>query len=85
ETADAAQATLARLNATHGEPWTSDPLILADTAEAVAPQLLHWHKLGIDGVRLRPARLPEDLSAITESVVPLLRSAGVLDRPDGVA
>ncbi|MCI4658816.1 LLM class flavin-dependent oxidoreductase [Cryobacterium zhongshanensis] len=85
ETADAARATLDRLNATHGEPWTSDTVILADTAEAVAAQLLHWHSLGIDGIRLRPARLPDDLTAITERVVPLLRAAGVLDRPIGAA
>ncbi|WP_348648424.1 LLM class flavin-dependent oxidoreductase [Cryobacterium breve] len=38
KTVDAAHATLDRLNATHGEPWTSDTVILADTPEAVAAQ-----------------------------------------------
>ncbi|CAN5151508.1 LLM class flavin-dependent oxidoreductase [soil metagenome] len=80
DTAADARAALARLNGLHGAPFTSDALLLAGTAADVAEQLLRWYDRGIDGVRLRPARLPRDLEEITENVVPLLRAAGALDR-----
>jgi len=83
ESTAAAHAALAGLNEAHGADYVSDALILADTAEAVAAQLLHWQGLGIDGVRLRPARLPRDLVKITAQVVPLLAAEGVLGRPSG--
>lgn len=85
ETTEAAQAALARLNALHGDTFVSDAPILAGTAEAVAAQLLNWQHLGLDGVRLRPARLPRDLDQITTKLVPLLRDAGVLQREPGAA
>jgi alkanesulfonate monooxygenase SsuD/methylene tetrahydromethanopterin reductase-like flavin-dependent oxidoreductase (luciferase family) len=75
-----ARAALARLDAAHGATYTSDTVILADTAANVAAQLLAWHDAGLDGVRLRPARLPADLVRITAEV-PALVAAGVLDRP----
>ena len=76
-----ARAALARLDAAHGATYTSDTVILADTGANVAAQLLAWHDAGLDGVRLRPARLPADLVRITTDVVPALTAAGVLDRP----
>ena len=82
---EAARAALARLDSAHGEPYSSDTVILADTAENVAAQLLRWQDQGLDGVRLRPARLPADLVRITTEVVPVLAAAGVLDRPADAA
>ena len=79
ETADAAQAALAQLDELAGEPFASDALIVADTAEGVAERLLAWHAAGVDGIRLRPARLPLDLERIAQGVVPLLDAAGVRD------
>ena len=81
DSTEAARETLARLDTAHGETYASDAVILADTAENVAAQLLSWHDAGLDGVRLRPARLPADLVRITAEVVPALAAAGVLDRP----
>ena len=81
DSTEAARETLARLDAAHGETYASDAVILADTAENVAAQLLSWHDAGLDGVRLRPARLPADLVRITAEVVPALAAVGVLDRP----
>lgn len=78
---DAAAAALSRLDGLHGDPLVSDALVLAGTPAAVAQQLLHWHRRGVQGVRVRPARLPRDLDAFVGGVVPLLRSAGVLERP----
>ncbi|KJC64011.1 LLM class flavin-dependent oxidoreductase [Agreia bicolorata] len=81
DTREAAVAALAALDELHGSPYASDALILADTAENVAAQLLRWQQAGISGVRLRPARLPLDLERITRGVVPVLAETGVLDRP----
>jgi alkanesulfonate monooxygenase SsuD/methylene tetrahydromethanopterin reductase-like flavin-dependent oxidoreductase (luciferase family) len=77
ETTDAAQAALAHLDELAGETFTGDALIVADTAEGVAGRLLAWHAAGVDGIRLRPARLPYDLDRIARDVVPLLEAAGV--------
>lgn len=78
---DDAEAVLARLDDLHGAPYTSDTVVVAGDAETVAAQLLHWHARGIQGVRVRPARLPSDLTAFVDGVIPLLRDAGVLERP----
>ncbi|GAA4181635.1 LLM class flavin-dependent oxidoreductase [Gryllotalpicola koreensis] len=77
ETTDAARAALARLDELAGEPLTSDALIVADSAAGVAERLLAWHAAGVDGIRLRPARLPLDLDRIVTGVLPLLEKAGV--------
>ncbi|TPW75719.1 LLM class flavin-dependent oxidoreductase [Schumannella soli] len=82
DSVDAARAALAELEQFDGAAFTSDALIHAGTAESLAEQLLAWQRLGYDGVRLRPARLPADLDRIADDLVPLLRDAGVLDRPD---
>jgi len=82
DSTEAAHAALARLDALHGSVYTSDTVIIAGTATTVAAQLLGWQARGLDGVRLRPARLPADLVRITDEVVPALAAAGVLERPD---
>ena len=65
-----ATAALARLDAEHGAPATSDALIFAGTPEALVEQIEAWTDLGYDGVRLRPARLTHDLDQIAEWVLP---------------
>lgn len=81
DTREAAVAALAALDELHGSRYASDALILADTAENVAAQLLRWQQAGVAGVRLRPARLPLDLERITRELVPVLAETGVLERP----
>ncbi|MBF4633132.1 LLM class flavin-dependent oxidoreductase [Agreia pratensis] len=81
DTREAAAAALAALDELHGAPYASDAVILADTAENVAAQLLRWQQAGVAGVRLRPARLPLDLERITRGVVPVLDETGALERP----
>ena len=81
DTHETAVAALAALDELHGSPYASDAVILADTAENVAAQLLRWQQAGITGVRLRPARLPLDLERITRELVPVLAETGVLERP----
>jgi len=77
---DDAEAALRRLDALHGSAFSSDALVLAGDAATVAEQLLHWHRRGIRGVRVRPARAQKDLGAFATGVIPILREAGVLDR-----
>ncbi|QFZ23050.1 LLM class flavin-dependent oxidoreductase [Saccharothrix syringae] len=43
----------------------------------VADLVAEWHAAGVRGVRLRPERLPDDLSLIVSDVVPLLQERGV--------
>ncbi|CAD5991700.1 LLM class flavin-dependent oxidoreductase [Agreia sp. COWG] len=81
DSAAAALAALAALDEELAEPYASDALILAGTAENVAAQLLRWQAAGLSGARLRPARLPLDLERITRGVVPVLAETGVLERP----
>ena len=73
-----AQAAKARLDELDGRPLRSDAAVVADTPAALAELLAAWHDAGIDGFRLRPARLPRDLDAIVDSVVPALRSRGLV-------
>lgn len=77
--AEAARA-LARLDDLHGSAYTSDALIIAGTPADVAEQLQHWWQGGLDGVRLRPARLPHDLERFANDVAPLL-AFGLTERP----
>lgn len=78
-----ARAALDELDAANGERLTSDALILADTPAAVADLIEDWREAGIDGVRLRPARLPRDLDRITGDLLPLLRRRSLHRPADG--
>ncbi|TFV98052.1 LLM class flavin-dependent oxidoreductase [Leifsonia flava] len=68
----AARSALDRLDEQNGTPLASDALIFAGTPDGLIDQLDAWTALGYDGFRLRPARLPHDLVAITEKVLPRL-------------
>jgi len=81
DTREKAEEALSALDELHGRTYASDAVILADTAENVAAQLLRWQQAGLTGVRLRPARLPLDLERIARGVVPVLDETGVLERP----
>lgn len=76
---------LARLDAAAGSPFTSDAAIFTGSADDLADLLLDWSGAGVDGVRLRPGALPDDLSAITRRLVPALQARGRFraEYPDG--
>lgn len=63
-------------------PLTTDARVVVGTADEVVDEIRALVDAGADGVRLRPARLPADLVAIAEQVVPRARAAGILS-PDG--
>ncbi|MBW4716382.1 LLM class flavin-dependent oxidoreductase [Saccharothrix obliqua] len=55
---------------------TSDAHVFTGTASELADLLVAWHAAGVDGFRLRPAVLPDDLVAITGELVPELQRRG---------
>ncbi|MGQ7296721.1 LLM class flavin-dependent oxidoreductase [Quadrisphaera sp. KR29] len=74
----AAAERLARLDAAAGAPLaaTSDALVFAGTPAELADLALAWQEAGLDGLRLRPAALPDDLLAVTRALVPELQRRG---------
>lgn len=71
---------LARLNSRAGSAdggWVTDARVLAGSASDVADVVESWTGLGYDGVRLRPAVLPDDLDVLVADVLPELRRRGL--------
>lgn len=68
---------LARLDGRSGGPWATDARVVAGSAAEVADVVASWHRAGYDGVRLRPAVLPDDLDAIVADLLPELRDRGL--------
>ena len=55
----------------------SDAIVFDGTPVALVNLLVHWQRLGLDGIRLRPAVNATDLPAIVDEVVPLLQRANL--------
>lgn len=75
---DPADRRLARLDGR--EPSSNPTAVIGGSAAAVADTIARWHAAGADGVRLKPAVLPDDLQAVVDDLLPELRSRG-LARP----
>ena len=71
-------STKARLDQLDGRSLASDALIVTGTPGELADLLVQWSDAGLDGFRLRPARLPADLEAIVDGLVPELLARGVV-------
>lgn len=67
---------VARLDRLAGVAAAGDARIEAGPAERIADRIAAWRDAGVDGVRLRPAVLPLDLSLIASELLPLLRARG---------
>jgi alkanesulfonate monooxygenase SsuD/methylene tetrahydromethanopterin reductase-like flavin-dependent oxidoreductase (luciferase family) len=78
-TADAA-GRRARLDELAGEQYASDATIFAGTPAELADLLQDWEQAGLSGFRLRPAAIPDDLTAITGALVPELQRRGAFRR-----
>ena len=76
----AAIARKDRLDETAGAPYHSDAPIFAGSPDALAEQLAQWAAAGLDGFRLRPAAVPQDLAAIANGLVPALQRRGLFRR-----
>ena len=66
-----------RLDEQDGTDFSSDALIFTGSATELADLLEDWQRAGITGYRLRPAVLPDDLTAITDDLVPELQRRGL--------
>ncbi|KTS05721.1 LLM class flavin-dependent oxidoreductase [Microbacterium testaceum] len=64
-------------------PLATDARVVVGTADDVVDEIAALAAQGVDGIRLRPARLPADLDAIAERVVPRAAGAGILLPDDG--
>lgn len=80
--AESAADRLDRLNTLAGSPYESDTRVFVGGASDAADLIGAWHRAGVDGVRLRPLSLPNDLTAIGETLLPLLRERGILPAAD---
>ncbi|WP_254909980.1 LLM class flavin-dependent oxidoreductase [Micromonospora sp. NBS 11-29] len=56
---------------------TADAAAFTGTPGQLADLIEEWHRAGVDGFRLRPAVLPDDLTAVTRALVPALRERGL--------
>lgn len=81
DTAPAARATWERLQ--ERALLTTDARVVVGTADDVVEEIRALAEAGVDGIRLRPARLPADLDAIAAHVVPRAAAAGLLRPDDG--
>lgn len=75
---ESATERLERLNQNAGSAFSSDARLLVGSAADVADLVAEWKAEGIDGVRLRPAVLPDDLTAIARDLLPELRRRGLI-------
>ncbi|MDN3351993.1 LLM class flavin-dependent oxidoreductase [Actinomadura sp. DC4] len=80
DAAPAAEARKARLDELDGAPLASDALVFTGTPGGLADLLEDWRSAGIEGFRLRPGALPDDLVAITRGLVPELRRRDLFRR-----
>ncbi|MGI5158638.1 LLM class flavin-dependent oxidoreductase [Microbispora sp. CA-102843] len=64
----------ARLDDLDGAELDSDAHVFTGTPGELARLLLGWREAGLEGFRLRPGRLPHDLTAITRGLVPELQA-----------
>ena len=76
----AAQARKERLDELAGDELQIDAYVFVGTAAGLADLILEWRQAGLAGFRLRPGVLPDDLTAITERLVPELQRRGAFRR-----
>jgi len=76
ETRAEAQAVWDRLQ--ERAPLTTDARVVVGDADDVVAEIRALVEAGVDGVRLRPARLPADLDRIARLVAPRAADAGIL-------
>ena len=77
DTQAAAVARKQRLDERAGAEYRSDATIFTGTAAGLADLLQDWQGAGLSGFRLRPGALPDDLTRLTEQLVPELQRRGL--------
>lgn len=77
QASESGAARKARLDALSGSVYVSDAFVFTGSAAELAELMASWQSAGITGYRLRPGALPDDLSAITDTLVPELQARGL--------
>jgi alkanesulfonate monooxygenase SsuD/methylene tetrahydromethanopterin reductase-like flavin-dependent oxidoreductase (luciferase family) len=80
ETKAVAIARKDRLDALSGGDYVSDARVFVGTPSELADLLQEWREAGLSGFRLRPGTIPDDLNAITRSLIPELQRRGAFRR-----
>jgi alkanesulfonate monooxygenase SsuD/methylene tetrahydromethanopterin reductase-like flavin-dependent oxidoreductase (luciferase family) len=75
-----AESRKAALDELAGAELQSDARIVVGTPSDLADELAELKSAGYDGIRLRPASLPTDLTAITDELVPELQRRNLFRR-----
>jgi alkanesulfonate monooxygenase SsuD/methylene tetrahydromethanopterin reductase-like flavin-dependent oxidoreductase (luciferase family) len=65
-----------RLDELDGRPLRSDALVFVGTPSDLVDLMVEWRHEGIEGFRLRPGAIPQDLEAITHELVGALQDRG---------
>ncbi|NIH80868.1 LLM class flavin-dependent oxidoreductase [Amycolatopsis viridis] len=73
DTAAHARQRRAELEDLAGAAWTTDTSVFTGTAAELRDLLATWADQGLDGVRVRPAVIPEDADRVVTDLLPLLR------------
>jgi alkanesulfonate monooxygenase SsuD/methylene tetrahydromethanopterin reductase-like flavin-dependent oxidoreductase (luciferase family) len=76
DSAAQAKSRKARLDQLDGAELSSDATIFVGTPAELADTLVEWSAAGVTGFRLRPGAIPDDLNAITRSLIPELQRRG---------
>lgn len=66
-------ARLARLDESVGAPLLTDAAVYTGDASELVELIASWNIGGVNGVRLRPAVLPDDLNLIADRLIPELQ------------
>jgi len=80
---DQASATKARLDGLDGAELRSDAAVFTGPVDGLADLVEEWRDRGVEGVRLRPGVVTDDLPAIADGLVPELRRRQVVGEPSG--
>lgn len=72
---------LARLDETAGARFESDAHIATGSAAEIADLIAEWREARIQGVRIRPLTLPDDLKTVAAELLPMLRGQGLAAHP----
>ncbi len=78
--AETGAARKARLDELDGAEYTSDARIFTGSAVELADLLEQYQQAGITGFRFRPGALPDDLTTITDALVPELQRRNLFRR-----
>ena len=70
-----AERRKANLDGLFGHVYRSDASVFVGTPLELADLIEEWSESGLDGVRLRPGGIPDDLELIGDVLVPELRAA----------